>query len=122
MSDHPDHVGPSVSGGGISGGLAALRTLGRAGRSVVVGHDLMDATRAALLGAAYLQLGDFDSGHDWYQKAETLGAKRATVDQDIRGVLARCAPNLRDDLSRFLMSRDAVRFAWLKTPTPRQRP
>jgi LacI family transcriptional regulator len=49
LSDHPDLAGLYVSGGGISGAVAALRGSGRAGSVVVVGYDLMDVTRAALL-------------------------------------------------------------------------
>lgn len=49
LADHPDLVGLYVSGGGISGALAALRSTGRAGQIVVVGYDLTDVTRAALL-------------------------------------------------------------------------
>jgi LacI family transcriptional regulator len=49
LFDHPDLAGLYVSGGGISGALAALRSTGRAGKIVVVGYDLTDVTRAALL-------------------------------------------------------------------------
>jgi LacI family transcriptional regulator len=49
LADHPDLVGLYVSGGGISGALAALRSTGRAGQIVVVGYDLTDVTRSALL-------------------------------------------------------------------------
>jgi len=49
LADHAEMAGIYVSGGGISGVLAALRSQGRAGRIVVVGYDLMDVTRAALL-------------------------------------------------------------------------
>jgi LacI family transcriptional regulator len=49
LADHPDLVGLYVSGGGISGALAALRSDGRAGQIVVVGYDLTEVTRAALL-------------------------------------------------------------------------
>lgn len=49
LTDHPDLAGLYVSGGGISGALAALRRFGRAGGIVTVGYDLMDVTRAALL-------------------------------------------------------------------------
>jgi LacI family transcriptional regulator len=49
LADHPGLAGLYVSGGGISGALAALRSTGRAGHIVVVGYDLMDVTRAALL-------------------------------------------------------------------------
>ena len=46
LADHPDLVGLYVSGGGISGALAALRSAGRAGQIVVVGYDLMEVTRS----------------------------------------------------------------------------
>jgi LacI family transcriptional regulator len=49
LADHPDLAGLYISGGGISGALAALRASGRAGSIVVVGYDLTDVTRAALL-------------------------------------------------------------------------
>jgi LacI family transcriptional regulator len=46
---NPDLAGLYVAGGGISGALAALRASDRAGKIVVVGYQLMDNTRAALL-------------------------------------------------------------------------
>ena len=49
LAEHPDLAGLYISGGGISGALAALRATGRAGSLVVVGYDLTDVTRAALL-------------------------------------------------------------------------
>jgi LacI family transcriptional regulator len=49
LRDNPDLAGLFVAGGGISGALAALRATGRAGQIVVVGYELMDNTRAALL-------------------------------------------------------------------------
>lgn len=49
LAEHPDLVGLYVSGGGISGALAGLRSVGKAGKIVAVGYDLFDVTRAALL-------------------------------------------------------------------------
>jgi LacI family transcriptional regulator len=49
LAAHPDLAGLYISGGGISGALAALRSSGRAGTLAVVGYDLMEVTRAALL-------------------------------------------------------------------------
>jgi LacI family transcriptional regulator len=49
LRDHPDLAGLYVAGGGISGALAALRNSDRAAKLIMVGHDLMDNTRAALL-------------------------------------------------------------------------
>lgn len=49
LADHPDLSGLYVAGGGITGAIAALRSTGRAGKLIVVGYELMDVTRAALL-------------------------------------------------------------------------
>lgn len=49
LHDHPDLAGLYVAGGGISGAIAGLRSTGAAGRVVVVGYELMDITRDALL-------------------------------------------------------------------------
>lgn len=49
LADHPDLAGLYISGGGISGALTALRASGKAGKMVVVGCDLTEVTRAALL-------------------------------------------------------------------------
>ena len=49
LAEHPDLVGLYISGGGISGALAALRSIGKAGKLVVVGYDLTEVTRGALL-------------------------------------------------------------------------
>lgn len=49
LQDHPDLAGLYVAGGGISGVLPALRDRDDAGDLVVVGYELMDVTREALL-------------------------------------------------------------------------
>jgi LacI family transcriptional regulator len=49
LADNPDLVGLYIAGGGISGALTALRATKPARRLVVVGYELMDITRAALL-------------------------------------------------------------------------
>ncbi|MBT9247726.1 LacI family DNA-binding transcriptional regulator (plasmid) [Gemmobacter fulvus] len=49
LAEHPDLVGLYISGGGISGALAALRSAGKTEKIVAVGYDLFDVTRSALL-------------------------------------------------------------------------
>jgi LacI family transcriptional regulator len=49
LKQYPELVGLYVSGGGISGALAALKSSGRGGQIVVVGYDLTEVTRSALL-------------------------------------------------------------------------
>ncbi|MES2435416.1 MAG: LacI family DNA-binding transcriptional regulator [Pseudomonadota bacterium] len=49
LREHPDLTGLYVAGGGITGALTALRNSDRAGKIAVVGYQLMEVTRAALL-------------------------------------------------------------------------
>ena len=49
IAENTDLAGLYIAGGGITGAIAALRSTGRAGKVVVVGYELMDVTRAALL-------------------------------------------------------------------------
>ncbi|OBZ92106.1 transcriptional regulator [Pararhizobium polonicum] len=49
LKEHPDLQGLYVAGGGISGALAALRSTGNAGKVMLVGYELMDITKQALL-------------------------------------------------------------------------
>ena len=49
LRDNPDLRGLYVAGGGISGAVAALRSTGMAGKIALVGHDIFDVTREALL-------------------------------------------------------------------------
>ncbi|MFT2215238.1 LacI family DNA-binding transcriptional regulator [Rhizobium giardinii] len=52
LKQHPDLQGLYVAGGGISGALAALRSTGNAGKVMLVGYELMDITKQALLDGA----------------------------------------------------------------------
>jgi LacI family transcriptional regulator len=49
LREHPDLCGLFISGGGITGALAALRATPRRDDFVAVGYDLFEATRAALI-------------------------------------------------------------------------
>lgn len=49
LNDHPDLCGIFISGGGITGALAALRDTPKRDDFVAVGYELFDETRAALI-------------------------------------------------------------------------
>ena len=76
LTQHPDLTSLFVSGGGITGAMAALRSSGRAGDLVVVGYDLMESTRAGLLDGTLKVV----ISHPLRQLAEELirGMVRAT--------------------------------------------
>ena len=63
--------------------------------------------------AVQMELGEFSTGQEWYEKAEKLGAKSHSIDQDLRGILARAVPDLRAKLCAYLLSQDEHRFAWV---------
>jgi LacI family transcriptional regulator len=49
LRENPDLKGLYVAGGGISGVISAIRNANMSGRLTVVGYELMDSTRDALL-------------------------------------------------------------------------
>ncbi|WP_068108218.1 LacI family DNA-binding transcriptional regulator [Tropicimonas marinistellae] len=49
LTDHPDLCGLYISGGGITGALAALRAMPKRADFVTVGYELFDDTRSALI-------------------------------------------------------------------------
>jgi LacI family transcriptional regulator len=49
ISEHPDLTGLYVAGGGVTGAITALRRLAKPNQIALVGHQLLDVTRQALL-------------------------------------------------------------------------
>ena len=79
-------------------------------------HELtpIDFRPCTLLGAVSMELGDLAAGHEWYAKAEALGAERRAIDQELRALLIRSEPDARDRIRNFLLEQDPERFAWLR--------
>lgn len=73
-----------------------------------------DFRPCTLLGAVSMELGDLVAGHEWYAKAEALGAERQSIDQDLRALLVRADPATRDRIRAYLLQQDPERFAWLR--------
>ena len=93
-----------------AGRLTEARTLG------LEAHELTpaDCRPCTLLGAVSMELGDLAGGHEWYAKAEALGAGRCDIDQDLRALLIRSEPDARDRIRNYLLEQDPERFAWLR--------
>lgn len=99
----------------------ALRDLGRLTEAADLGDEAhrlrpTDFRPCTLLGAISMTRGDFGAGHEWYAKAEKLGAEPHAIDRDIRSVLQRCAPEIGVALRKNLLARDPQRFAWVRSP------
>ena len=93
-----------------AGRLTEARTLG------LEAHELTpaDFRPCTLLGAVSMGLGDLAAGHEWYAKAEALGAERRAIDQDLRALLIRSEPDSRNRIRNYLLEQDPERFAWLR--------
>ena len=93
-----------------AGRLTEARTLG------LEAHELTpaDFRPCTLLGAVSMGLGDLAAGHEWYAKAEALGAERRAIDQELRALLIRSEPDARDRIRNYLLEQDPERFAWLR--------
>ncbi|MDP2740846.1 MAG: hypothetical protein Q8O82_19585 [Pseudorhodobacter sp.] len=97
----------------------AMRDAGRLTEAKALGLEAHELTPAdfrpcTLLGAVSMELGDLAAGHEWYAKAEALGAERKVIDQDLRALLIRSEPDARDRVRAYLLGQDPERFAWLR--------
>lgn len=96
-----------------------MRDVGRLSEARSLGleaHELTptDFRPCTLLGAVSMELGDLAVGHEWYAKAEALGAERRAIDQDLRALLIRSGSDARDRIRAYLLEQDPERFAWLR--------
>ena len=97
----------------------AMRDAGRLNEARALGleaHEMIptDFRPCTLLGAVSMELGDLAAGHEWYAKAEALGAERRAIDQELKALLIRLEPNERNRIRAYLLEQDPERFAWLR--------
>ncbi|MCT2398651.1 tetratricopeptide repeat protein [Novosphingobium mangrovi (ex Huang et al. 2023)] len=98
------------------GAMRDLRRLDEAKTLASEAHELTssDYRPCTLLGAVYIELGDLPTGHEWYAKAESLGAPRQAIDHELRGLLMRSSNQEQQRIREYLLRQDPERFAWLR--------
>lgn len=98
------------------GALRDLHNLDEAKAQGLAANELApkDFRPCTLLGAVHIELGDLVEGHEWYVKAEKLGADRHAIDQDLRALLSRTSKSERQRIVEFLIAQDLERFGWLR--------
>lgn len=79
------------------------------------GHELKpkDFRPCTLLGAVHMELGNFGEAHDWYAKAEQLGASERSIDADLRTIFHRVDQSRREAIKAFLLAKDPTRYGWV---------
>lgn len=97
------------------GAMRDLRRLDEAKALASEAHELTssDYRPCTLLGAVHIELGDLPAGHEWYAKAESLGAPRHAIDHELRGLLMRSSSQEQQRIREYLLRQDPERFAWL---------
>lgn len=98
------------------GAMRDLRRLDEAKALASEAHQLIssDYRPCTLLGAVHIELGDLPAGHEWYAKAESLGASRQAIDHELRGLLMHASIPEQQRIREFLLRQDPERFAWLR--------
>ena len=97
----------------------AMRDLRRLDDAKALAHDAHGLTPnnyrpCTLLGAVHIELGDLQAGREWYAKAESLGASRQAIDNELRGLLMRCSHEEQQRIREYLLRQDPERYAWLR--------
>jgi tetratricopeptide (TPR) repeat protein len=71
-----------------------------------------DYRPCTLLGAIYMETGNYSLGQEWYEKARARGASLAVIDQDLRNIFFRADTAKQSEMRTFLLREDPIRFAW----------
>lgn len=100
-----------------SGGVR--RDLGQLDEAVNLGMQAHKLTPrnfrpCTLLGAVHMELGNYDLGHDWYNKAIMFGASERSVDSELKRIyFSQTDKAMRERMKAFLLAQDPVRFSWV---------
>jgi tetratricopeptide (TPR) repeat protein len=69
-----------------------------------------------LLGAVYYEKGNYSLGDEWFAKAVRRGANIDDVDHELRSIFMRADKARQEELKRYLLSVDSVRYGWVNRP------
>jgi hypothetical protein len=73
-----------------------------------------DFRPCTLLGAVNFEIGNYDAGRNWYEKATERGASERSIDFELRGILIRAEQSKREEIRDFLLREDPVRYSWVQ--------
>jgi len=73
-----------------------------------------DFRPCTLQGAVWYQMGDYQAGRMWYDKAVERGFREEDVDSELRGIMRRLAPQKRKALGEHLLGQDGRRYDWAR--------
>ncbi len=71
-----------------------------------------DFRPCTLLGAVYMETGQYNLGHSWYEKAVERGYSKDSVDSELKGIFRRLEKSKQEAMRADLLSRDQERYMW----------
>jgi len=73
-----------------------------------------DFRPCTLLGAVHMEIGHYDLGESWYEKAVKRGYSEKSVDDELRSIFMRAEKSKQEALGNHLLKMDPVRYSWAK--------
>ncbi len=71
-----------------------------------------DFRPCTLLGAVYMETGQYNLGHSWYEKAVERGYSKDSVDFELKGIFRRLEKSKQEAMRADLLRRDQERYRW----------
>ena len=68
-----------------------------------------------LLGAIYMETGQYTLGHEWYEKASERGAPKQSINADLKSILSKIDKAQRNEMIEHLLKLDSYTYSWLKS-------
>jgi hypothetical protein len=77
-------------------------------------HDYtpQDFRPCTLIGAVYMETGQYNLGHSWYEKAVERGYSKDSVDSELKSIFQRLEKSQQKAMRDDLLSRDQERYRW----------
>jgi tetratricopeptide (TPR) repeat protein len=69
-----------------------------------------------LMGAICYDIGEYEQGNEWFEKAIERGAEREEMEDEIKRVLRNARDKTQQrEAAQYLLNRDPVRYAWAQS-------
>ncbi len=73
-----------------------------------------DYRPCTLLGALHFEIREYETGSEWFDKAENLGASRHNTDAEIKALYHKANKEGKAKLKAYLLKLNPKRYAWLE--------
>lgn len=73
-----------------------------------------DFRPCTLFGAVNMEIGNYDLGRSWYDKAIERGYSERAMDDELRSIFMRAEKSRQDEMGEYLLKIDPVRYSWAK--------